>query len=193
MYEFIKGKIVELSPTAVIIESGGVGYFLHISLSSYSQLMGKSEALVYVHFVVREDVQDWFGFVTKGEREYFRLLISVSGVGPNTARMVLSSLEPDEIRSAIATGNINPLKAVKGIGPKTAQRIIIDLSDKVGRVSSGTDILPARNNTNRDEAFSALLVLGFARPAIEKALDGLLILEKNLSVEELIKKTLKQL
>ncbi len=193
MFEFFDGKLVELTPTSVVIDVGGTGYSLNISLNTFSRLSGLKEARVYAHLVVREDVHELFGFFHKAERDYFRLLISVSGVGPNTARMVLSALETNELRRAIQTNDINSIKAVKGIGPKTAQRIIIDLADKIGKSEPFSDVMAKKDNTKRDEAFTALLVLGFSRPTVEKVIDALMARDGDLPVEELIKRALKLL
>ncbi|MCK4663707.1 MAG: Holliday junction branch migration protein RuvA [Bacteroidales bacterium] len=193
MYEYIKGKLVELTPTYAILETNGIGYFINISINSYSQLSNQENCILYIHQVIREDTNTLFGFFNKNEREIFRYLISVSGIGANTARMMLSSLSPVEIQQAIISSNVTLLKSVKGIGAKSAQRIIIDLKDKLGKVSDSDDIFVSQDNTIKEETLSALMMLGFTKKSIEKVLDKLLISNKDLSVEELIKLSLKQL
>ncbi len=193
MYEYIQGKIAELTPASVVIDCQGVGYFIHISLNTYSALSGKEQAVVFVHHVVREDAQLLFGFYNKSERDIFRHLISVSGIGANTARMMLSSLSPAEIREAILTGNVNILNNIKGIGAKTAQRVIVDLKDKMGKTDISGDFLFAQSNTNREEALSALVMLGFTKNSVDKALDKLLKEDPKMGVEELVKRALKSL
>ena len=193
MIEYIKGKITELNPAYLVIETGGVGYFVSISLSTYSQIEAQSEITLPVHEVIREDARQLYGFAGKPERELFRLLISVSGVGPNTARMMLNSLKPAEIEQAISDSNVNLLKSIKGIGLKTAERIIVDLRDKVGKVTAGADFLTRKDNTIREEALSALTMLGFVRSASVKIIDKLLTEKNDLTVEELIKHSLRNL
>ncbi len=193
MYEFISGEIADLTPTHIIIETAGVGYAIHISLSTYSALNGKKQAKVYTHQIVREDAHLLYGFATSSERELFRNLLSVNGVGAATALMMLSSLSPDEIASAITTDNVNLLKSVKGIGLKTAQRIIIDLKDKMGKAAQSGQILIPSDNTIQNEALSALVMLGFARKDAEKAVAGILNDHPGLSVEVVIKHALKRL
>ncbi|MBQ5596538.1 MAG: Holliday junction branch migration protein RuvA, partial [Rikenellaceae bacterium] len=178
MYEYIKGEIAELSPARVVIEAAGVGYDIAISLQTYSEIEHQIEAKIYTHYVVREDAQLLYGFASKFERELFRHLLSVSGVGGNTARMILSTYSPDELRNIIATGNATLLKNVKGLGLKTAQKIIVELSGKViattpyeerqllGKVQD--------NNEIYDEALAALTMLGFTRTASDKALKAVL-------------------
>ncbi len=191
MYEYIQGKISELTPANVIIDNQGVGYFINISLNTYSALSGKEQAIVFIHQVVREDAHLLFGFYNKSERQIFRHLISVSGIGANTARMMLSSLSPSEIQEAIMSGNVKLLNSIKGIGAKTAQRIIIDLKDKVGKSEISDDFLLTQSNTNRDEALSALVMLGFTKNSVDKILDKLIKDTPNAEVEELVKKALK--
>jgi Holliday junction DNA helicase RuvA len=195
MIEYIKGKITELNPAYLVIETAGVGYFVNISLHTYSQLNGPEspEITLPVHEVIREDAHQLYGFSGKAERELFRLLISVSGVGPGTARMVLSSLKPDEVERAISESNVSLLKSVKGIGLKTAERIIIDLRDKVVKIAGLDEFSPQRDNTIRDEALSALTMLGFVRSASTKVVEKLLAENKDLTVEELIKHALRNL
>ncbi len=191
MYEYIQGTIAELTPATVVIDNQGVGYHIQISLNTYSALSGKEQAVVFVHQVVRDDAHLLYGFFNKSEREIFRQLISVSGIGSNTARMILSSLSPDEIKEAILSGNVKLLNNIKGVGAKTAQRIIVDLKDKVGKSNLTEEFFQAQSNTNREEALSALVMLGFVKGSVEKILDKLLQANPNASVEELVKQALK--
>ncbi len=194
MFEYIKGSIADLTPTYVIVDCGGVGYYVNISLQTYSSIEGKKDALVYLHQVIREDAHLLFGFASKEERDLFRLLISVSGVGANTARVILSSMSAIEIQKVIMQADVNALKQIKGIGLKTAQRIVVDLKDKVsGKDLESAQLFTSINNTSRQEALSALVMLGFNKAAAEKVLDQLLKIESNQSVEGLIKLALKQL
>jgi holliday junction DNA helicase RuvA len=190
----IKGKLIEKTPTYVVIDCNGVGYDIHISLNTYSAIGDSELCLLFTHFIVREDAQLLYGFKEKSERELFRLLISVSGVGASTAMMILSSLSPNETKHAILTGDVNTLKGVKGIGAKSAERIIIDLRDKIAKVENSSDSISlSSNNTIKDEALSALVMLGFAKNPAENALTKIIALGENLTVEELIKRTLKNL
>ena len=197
MYEFIEGKIVELTPAYVVIQTGGIGYFINISLNTYSQVSDHQKnsnhetVKVFVHFVVREDAHLFFGFFTPKEREIFRQLITVSGIGANTARVMLSSLNPLELQKAIADGNVNVLKGVKGIGLKTAQRVIVDLKDKIGIGGSVDEKFLLTHNTTKEEALSALVTLGFTKTAVDKLLVKLLAAKPEMTVEELIKQTFK--
>jgi Holliday junction DNA helicase RuvA len=193
MIDYIKGTIAQITPAFIIIETGGVGYFINISLTTFSKLEGKSELKMLVHEVIREDAHQLYGFAEKEEREIFRHLISVSGVGASTARMMLSSLTPAEIEKAIIVSDVDLLKSVKGIGLKTAQRIIVDLRDKIGKQAGSGEIFAFADNTRRDEALSALVMLGFAKGAVSKVLDKIVREEKDLTVEEMIKKALKNL
>jgi holliday junction DNA helicase RuvA len=193
MIDYIKGKLAELTPTFVVVENEGIGYFVSISLSTFTRLEGRSECKILVHEVIREDSHQLFGFADKEERDIFRLLISVSGVGASTARMMLSSLSHDEIEKAILGSDVNTLKSIKGIGLKSAQRIIVDLKDKLGKQSGTGEIFAFTDNTKREEALSALVMLGFGKSAVFKVLDRIIREEKNLTVEELIKKALKSL
>jgi Holliday junction DNA helicase RuvA len=193
MINYITGTITEINPTSVTIETGGIGYFINISVNTFSKLDGKSESKILVHEVIREDAHQLFGFADKEERDIFRLLISVTGIGANTARMMLSSLNPGEVEKAIIESNVNVLKSVKGIGLKTAQRVIVDLKDKVGKQSAAGEIFTFADNTKREEALSALVMLGFARSAVSKVLEKIIRDEKNLTVEDLIKRALKNL
>ena len=193
MINYIEGTITELNPTSVTIETGGIGYFINISVNTFSKLDGKTSYKVLVHEVIREDAHQLFGFADKEERDIFRLLISVSGIGASTARMMLSSLTPAEVVKAILESNVNVLKSVKGIGLKTAQRVIVDLKDKVGKQPPADEIFTFADNTKREEALSALVMLGFAKSAVAKVLEKIIREEKNLTVEDLIKKALKSL
>lgn len=193
MIDYIKGTITGLSPAHVTVETSGVGFFINISLNTFSKLENKKECRILIHEAIREDAFQLFGFADEEERNIFRMLNSVSGIGANTARMMLSSLVPAEIERAIIESDINLLKSVKGIGLKTAQRIVVDLRDKVGKQASVAEIFASEDNTKREEALSALVMLGFARNAVIKVLDKLLREDKNLTVEELIKKALKNL
>ena len=193
MIEYIKGPIVRITPAYLVLEASGVGYFINISLNTFSRLERKTEYSVLIHEVIREDTHQLFGFADSEERETFRMLISVSGVGASTARMVLSSLSPKEIANAIAGSDVNALKSVKGIGLKTAQRIIVDLKDKIGKTSGDGEIFTISDNTGRDEALSALIMLGFAKSAVLKVLDRIVREEKDLTVEDMIRKALKNL
>ena len=191
MIEYIEGKARTLTPTSLVLETAGIGYFINISLYTYSQIDGKENVKILIHEVIREDAHQLYGFAASNEREIFRMLLSVSGVGANTARMMLSSVEPSGIEKAILESDVNMLKGIKGIGAITAQRIIIDLKDKIGKSSDDADLFALRDNTIRDEAFTALVMLGFPKNAVGKALDRLLKDEKDLSVEQLIKGALK--
>lgn len=193
MIDYIRGKITDLTPTFIVIENEGIGYFVSISLTTYARLEGKDEFKILVHEVIREDSHQLFGFADKQERDIFKLLISVTGVGANTARMMLSSLSPGEIEKAILESDINTLKSVKGIGLKTAQRIIVDLKDKLGKQSGTGEIFAFTDNTKREEALSALVMLGFGKSAVLKVLDRIIREDKNLTVEDIIKKALKSL
>jgi Holliday junction DNA helicase RuvA len=194
MYEYIEGPLKEKNPAYCVIETGGIGYFIQISLTTYTQLEPHNHAKLFLHQVVREDALLLFGFFTRPEREMFRLLLTVSGIGANTARMMLSSLSAEDIRETILVGNTAPLQGIKGIGTKTAQRLIIELRDKIGKEKlSGGDLFPVQNNRLKEEALSALVILGFNKGEADKAISKILVAEKSLTLEELIKKALKQL
>ena len=197
MYEYITGKLAELNPAYAVIEAGGIGYFINISLQTYSELESREEAMLYLHHVVREDAQTLYGFATRAERELFRLLIGVSGVGGNTARMIQSTYSPSELRNIIATGNAVLLKNVKGLGLKTAQKIIVDLSGRMldlkGNDVATTAIATGSRNETFDEALSALVMLGFQKTASEKVLTKIFKESPTASVEEAIKFALKHL
>ncbi len=193
VFEYISGKLVDVSPAAAIIDKSGLGYFVKISLNTYSKIRKESEVKLFIHEVIREDSHDLFGFYEPAERELFQLLITVNGVGANTARMMLSSIPPSDLQKAILTEDVNLIKSVKGIGAKTAQRIIIDLKDKLGKVGESTQIFAGMDNTVREEALSALVMLGFGKSETVKVLDKLLTLEPDLGVEVLVKTALKRL
>ena len=193
MIDYIKGNVTSINPTQITVETSGIGYSLNISLSTYAKLEKVKEYRILVHEVIREDAHILYGFADEEERNIFRMLISVTGVGAATARIMLSSLTPDEIEKAIINANVNVLKGIKGIGLKTAQRIIVDLKDKLTKLPGTGEIFDLRDNTGRDEALSALVMLGFARSAITKVLDKILREEKHLSVEEIVKRALKSL
>ena len=190
MYEFIEGEIVEKSPAQLIIKAGEIAYLLHISVNTYSKIGDSRSARIFLHHVVREDAQLLYGFADKKEREIFRLLISVSGVGANTARLILSSMSSDEVRQSILNGNVAALQNIKGIGVKSAQRIIVDLRDKVGKAAETDELFQPQDNTVKEEALSALVALGFPRKAVEKSLDRIMTGE-TMDVEEVVKAALK--
>ena len=191
MLEYIKGSISELTPTYVVLETNQTGYFIHISLNTYASLEGKETALLYIHEAIREDAYTLYGFTDKEERQLYTLLISVSGIGPNTARMILSSFSVPELENIIASDNANQLKGVKGIGLKTAQRVIIDLKDKVRKNSDCTVF--GKVNTNREEALSALVMLGFNPAASAKVVEKIIAESPALSLEKIIKEALKRM
>lgn len=196
MYEYISGKIAELAPTYAVIDASGVGYYLNISLQTFSAIEGNDAARLYVHFAVREDAQVFYGFATKLERELFRMLISVSGVGGNTARMILSTYSTAELRNIIATENAVLLKNVKGLGLKTAQKIIVELSGKMLEVGADIDIakpVVAQDNEVLTEAVSALVMLGFQKAASEKAVKAILAESPTASVEDAVRQALRRL
>jgi Holliday junction DNA helicase RuvA len=211
MIEYIKGNLNDLTPTYAVIEAAGVGYAIHIALPTYSALVGKenAETKLYVTEIIREDTHDLFGFFTTGERELFVMLMTVSGIGANTARMIMSAYTAAEIRQIIATGNARALSQVKGLGPKTAQRVIVDLKDKVLKIDLGADAQIGSEsfsaadaavqsgselyNEVKQEAVSALTMLGFAAAASGKVVDKILKEEPNASVEKVIKMALKML
>lgn len=194
MIDFIQGHLDEITPTYVVIETGGVGYLSHISLTTYEFAQGKSEVKLYIHEIIREDTHELYGFGDKTERSIFRDLISVSGVGANTARLLLSSLNPKNVVNAILSEDVATLKSVKGLGEKTAKRIIIDLKSKInkGDVSLDTNY-SSIGNTNQNEALSALLVLGFDRKKGEKVLTQIVDQNPSAGTDELIKLALKNM
>ena len=193
MYEYLNGKLASKAPTHVVLDVGGVGYHIHISLHTYAQIKDNEQCKLFISFQVREDAHTFFGFADEGERRLFEHLISVSGIGPNTGRMILSSITPDEIQSAIIQGNVPLIQRVKGIGPKTAQRMVLELQDKLKK--QGPDALTVihRQQSIPEEALSALIMLGFARSQAEKVLTAILQGNPNLTVEALIKEALKKL
>lgn len=193
MINHLKGKLVEKNPTYVVIECGGVGYFVNISLHTYSLISSSEEISLVTHLQVKEDSHTLFGFVEKSERQIFRLLISVSGVGASTARTMLSSLAPKQIIDAIAKGDVGTIQSIKGIGAKTAQRIILDLKDKILKVFDMDEVFATPNNTNKDEALSALETLGFTRKQSEKVIDKIVNESPDATVETIIKLALKNL
>jgi holliday junction DNA helicase RuvA len=195
MIEYIKGEIVELNPSFVVVENNGMGYFIHISLTTYAHLQPITTCQLYIFESIREDAHVLYGFSKKEERQVFLHLISVSGVGANTARVILSSLSVQEIQEAIATANENVLKAVKGIGLKTAQRIIVDLKDKLGSVELATKSIASlhANTSMKKEAVSALVMLGFVASASQKVVDKILADNADMKIEDVIKKALKML
>lgn len=195
MIDYIKGTIAELTPTEVVIETGNIGYKALISLQTYSQLDHINDAKVYMHHILREDEELYYGFASKDERELFRLLISVSGVGAGTARMMLSSLTCDEIRSAILADDVNKIKSVKGIGLKSAQRVIIELKDKIfkGAGTADAGAIFVQQSGAGDEASTALVMLGFAKPAVNKAVSAILKKDPTATVESIIKQALQML
>jgi Holliday junction DNA helicase RuvA len=189
----IRGRLVEKNPTYVVIDCSGVGYLLHISLQTFSSLGDEEAVHLYTHLSIREDAHTLYGFHSKTEREVFRLLISVSGVGPSIARTMLSSMSSEEIQEAIASENVRLIQSVKGIGAKTAQRVIVDLKDKILKTFDIDEVSVQRNNTNKEEALSALEVLGFNRKQSEKVVNTILKESPEATVELLIKKALKSL
>jgi Holliday junction DNA helicase RuvA len=191
MYEFIEGEFTEKSPAHLVVRTSHFAYFIHISVYTYSQVSSLEGGRLYLHPIFREDAQLLYGFAGREEREIFRLLISVSGVGANTARLILSSLSPEEVTQAILGGNVAALQGIKGIGAKSAQRIIVDLRDKVGTAAGMDDYFFSKDNTSREEALSALVALGFPKKTVEKVLTRILSEQPELSVEEVVKAALK--
>ncbi len=195
MYEYISGKVAELAPTYAVVEAAGVGYYINISLQTFSAVEHADDVRLYVHFIVREDAQTLYGFATKEERELFRSLISVSGVGGNTARMILSTYSPSELRNIIATENAVLLKNVKGLGLKTAQKIIVELSGKMALMGqqSVAGVSAAVSGGIYDEAMAALMMLGFQRAASDKALKAILRESPSIAVEEAVRQALRRM
>lgn len=189
----IRGRLVEKNPTYVVVDCGGVGYMLHISLQTFSKLPDQEAVLLYTHLSIREDAHTLYGFADKTEREVFKFLVSVSGVGPSTARTMLSSMTTEEIQQAIASENVALIQSVKGIGAKTAQRVIVDLRDKILKTFDLDEISVPQSNTNREEALTALEVLGFTRKQSDKVVAAILQENPDASVERLIKLALKNL
>lgn len=193
MISFVKGRLFEKTPTEIIIDCNGVGYQIHISLHTYSLLPTTESILVYTHFIVKEDAQTLYGFIEKSERDIFKLLISVSGIGGNTARNILSYITPKELMQAIAANDVKTIQSVKGIGAKTAQRLVLDLQEKVIKMYDLKDLTVPIHNTNAEEALSALEVLGFVRKAAEKMVAKIVDQTPDASVETIIKQALKNL
>ena len=203
MYEYIQGKLAEVNPAYAVVDVGGTGFILHITLNTYTRISGLQNCKLYAHQVVREDAQLLFGFADKEERELFRLLISVSGIGPNTARLLLSSLDVAELKESILMAKVGVLKAVKGIGEKSAQRILVDLKDKLDKGGLPSQKVDFSHNTIREESLSGLVILGFPKKVAEKAVDDVMRDLRQLdtdndgsaalSVERIIKEALKRL
>jgi len=194
MIAHLRGKLVEKNPTDIIVECGGVGYFLNISLHTFSQITSEENIFIYTYMQVREDAHTLFGFMQKSEREIFKKLISVSGIGASTARTMLSSLTPAQVVEAITHEEVDIIKSVKGIGAKTAQRVIIDLKDKLGEVSEDVnEIITSSRNTQKEEALSALETLGYTKKQSEKVVNRIIKEDAEASVETIIKLALKNL
>jgi len=193
MITHIQGKLTEKNPTHVVIECHGVGYMLNISLHTFSQISDNEQLKLYTHLQVKEDSHTLYGFSSLAEREIFRLLISVSGIGSSIARTMLSSLTPKQVREGIATSDVALIQSIKGIGAKTAQRVIIDLKDKILKIYDLDEVSVYKGNTNKDEALSALEVLGFVKKQAERVVDKIMIVEPDADVETIIKQALKNL
>ena len=193
MITHLKGKLVEKSPTNVVIEVNGIGYWVNISLTTFSQIPDNENIKLYTHLQVKEDSHSLYGFYSKKEREIFRLLISVSGVGTSTARTMLSSLDPQQVVEAISSNNVSIVQSVKGIGSKTAQRLIIELRDKILKIYDLDETYVNSNNTTREEALSALEVLGINKKSSERIVDLVIKENPEISVEEIIKETFKNI
>jgi Holliday junction DNA helicase RuvA len=193
MIAHLQGKLVEKTPTEVVIDCGGVGYHVNISLHTYSLLPNADFIKLFTHLQIKEDAHTLFGFIEKSEREIFKMLLSVSGIGASIARTMLSSLDPKQITNAIASGDVVTIQSIKGIGSKTAQRVILDLKDKVVKLYDLDEVSMSQSNTNRDEALSALEVLGFVRKTSEKIIEKIVKEDPDASVESIIKKALKSL
>ena len=193
MYAYITGKVAKKSPTYVVLDNQGIGYYINITLNTFTAIGEKEDVRLFTHEQILEDAHNLFGFFTAKERDLFELLISVSGVGCNTARLILSSLTVSELSNAIASDDVKTIQAVKGIGAKTAQRIVIDLKDKLKKNDFPTEIFATPDNTIKTEPLSALTILGFGKAAVDKALDKLLKQMPDANVETLIKEALKVL
>lgn len=193
MISHIQGKLVEKSPTDVVIDCNGVGYHINISLHTYSLLPNTDFVKLFTHLIIKEDSHSLYGFVEKSEKEIFKMLLTVSGIGAGIARTMLSSIEPKQIINALASGNVGTIQSIKGIGAKTAQRAILDLKDKVLKIYDLDEVSMSQSNTNRDEALSALEVLGFVRKSSEKIVDKIITENPDATVETIIKQALKNL
>jgi len=193
MITHLKGKLIEKNPTNIVVDCNGVGYSVNISLHTFSQLPSGENVKLFIHLQVREDSHTLFGFSSKVEREVFRLLISVSGIGASIARTMLSTLSPEQVMEAITQNNIAVIQSVKGIGAKTAQRVVLDLKDKIIKIYGLDEVSLVSSNTNRNEALSALETLGFARKQVGKVCDDIINKNPNASVETIIKQALKNL
>ena len=193
MITHIQGKLIEKNPTDVVIECNGIGYKLNISLHTFSQIPDNEHLKLFTHLQIKEDSHTLYGFSSLAEREMFRLLISVSGIGTNIARTMLSSLTPIQVREGIAIGDVALIQSIKGIGAKTAQRVIIELKDKVLKIYDIDEVSVSKGNTNKDEALSALEVLGFAKKQVEKVIDKIIMSQPDANVETIIKQALKNL
>lgn len=189
----VRGRLVEKTPTEVVVDCNGIGYLLHISLNTFSSLPTDENVVLYTHLSIREDAHTLYGFINKIERAVFKLLISVSGVGPSIARTMCSSMTSEEIQNAIASENVALIQSVKGIGAKTAQRVIVDLKDKILKTFDIDEVSFTKSNTNKDEALSALEVLGFQRKQSDKIVNSVLKEKPDATVEEIIKLSLKNL
>lgn len=193
MINYLQGKLAEKSPTQIVVDCHGVGYEVNISLYTYGQLPQDEAIKIFTYLQVREDAQVLYGFMDKTEREVFTKLLSVSGIGASTARMMFSSLSPDEVIDAIASGDVETIKSVKGIGLKTAQRVIVDLKDKISKIEQSSEVLPLQNNTNKNEALSALVTLGYSKKQAENSVNKILKINPEASIEDIIKTALKNL
>jgi Holliday junction DNA helicase RuvA len=189
----IKGRLVEKNLTNVVIDCHGVGYYINISLNTHSQIGNSKELLLFTHLHIKEDSHTLYGFVTQSERSIFRLLISISGIGPSIARTMLSSMDPNEIQKSILGENLDAIKSIKGIGLKTAQRVLIELKDKVQKIEGFDEIVKSKSNTIKEETLSALEVLGYSRRQTEKVIDNIIQSHPESSIEELIKSALNKL
>ncbi len=193
MITHIQGELVEKNPSYVIMDCNGIGYFVNITINTYEKIPNEKHLKLFIHLIIREDSHTLYGFYDTVEREMFKLLINVNGVGPSTARMVLSTLTPKEFQKAVVTNDVGVVKSVKGIGPKSAQRIIIELKDKLDKDLDINNLSLPTENKIKEEALNALEVLGFTKKQIEKVIDNFLKKDPTISVEELIKQTLKKI
>tara|TARA_B100000579_G_C22808282_1_gene843784 strand:+ start:653 stop:1231 length:579 start_codon:yes stop_codon:yes gene_type:complete len=192
MITFLKGKLIEKNPTDIVLDVNGIGYRVNISLNTFSKIDDNENCFIYTYFHVKEDAQILYGFSNKEERSVFKLLISVSGIGPNTAQVIMSSMSPENLQRAVMTNDIESIKSVKGIGLKSAQRLILDLKDKISKISL-QESFKGINNSIKDEALSALKMLGFARKNIESVIDKILLDSESITVEDLIKQVLNKM